>query len=86
MATKKRKTPTKYQRLVKAKAQVCKGRKSMTDFNKVASAYVKDAVKKGNKTKSQAEAVVNKLKRKACATKAKAKTASRKRKTTRKKR
>lgn len=82
MPVKKRTTLTKYQKLVKAKKRHCEGKIKASDFNKVAKVYVDDAVKKGNKTKKQAEAVVNKLKRKACATAAKKTVTKKKKKTT----
>ncbi len=85
MPKKKRKTLTKYQRLLKAKKSYCSGRITKAAFNKVANAYVKDTVKKGNKTKSQAKAVVSKVSRAACANKAKSKK-RKKRRSTRKKR
>ena len=52
MATKKR---TKYQILQKAKSAYCKGKKNKAEVKKCATAYVKDATKKGQ-TKASAEA------------------------------
>lgn len=74
---KKRTRRTKYSALLSAKKRVCKGGK-MAAFNKAATAYVKDAVKKGNKTKAQAEAVVRRLKNQSCPVVPKTKTTRRK--------
>lgn len=83
---KKRKTPTKYQKMIKAKTKHCQGKIKASDFNKIAKAYVDDAVKKGNKTKAQAEAVVKKLKNKACSTAGKKSTPKKKKTTSRRRR
>lgn len=58
---------TKWQLLLSAKAKHCKGSITKTALNKAAKAYVTDTVKKGNKTKSEAEKAANKLINGSCA-------------------
>lgn len=57
---------TKYQRLQKAKASHCAGRTTKASLNKAKKAYIDDAVKKGNKTRSEATASANKVVNRGC--------------------
>jgi hypothetical protein len=57
---------TKYQQLQKAKASYCKGRTTKAAMNKKATAYIKDAVKKGNKTKAEATASAKRVMSRGC--------------------
>lgn len=85
MATTKRRA-TKYQILLKAKSSFCKGKTTKAAFNKKAKAYIDDAVKKGNKTKTEANKTVSDLLKKSCTAKiGTSKKKSTKRKTTRRK-
>ncbi len=78
MPVKKRKTLTKYQRLRKAKKSYCAGRITKAALNKVATAYVKDAVKKGNKTQAEAKKAAAKVVNGKCTLKKKGTTKRRK--------
>jgi|GEM_PF-2872249 len=64
MATATRKV-SQYQRLVKAKFKQCAGKATAATVKKAATAYVTDAVKKG-KTKTEAQATVNRLMKRGC--------------------
>ncbi|SER16362.1 hypothetical protein [Neolewinella agarilytica] len=57
---------TKYQRLQKAKASHCAGRTTKASLNKAKKAYIDDAVKKGNKTRTEATASANKVINRGC--------------------
>ena len=59
---------THYQRLQAAKAKLCGGKINAADFNKVATTYKADAVKKGNHTAASAEAVISRVKSAGCST------------------
>ncbi len=65
VAKKKRKTKTKYQLLLAAKASNCKGRTSAATLNKKKKAYIDDAVKKG-KSKAEATKIANKVTKGSC--------------------
>lgn len=79
MPTKKRRTATKYQQLVKAKSSHCKGRTTKAAVRKKANAYIADAVKKGM-SKTEATKKANKVLKRACSV------SGTKKKTTRRKR
>ena len=68
----KRRTKTKYQKLLSGKGRYCKGRITKADLNKLKKAYIDDAVKKG-KTKSEATKIANKVVNGACSTTSKKK-------------
>ena len=85
MPVKKRKTLTKYQRLVKAKKSYCAGRITKASLNKIATAYKTDAVKKG-KSKTEATKIANKVVNGKCTLKKKKTTTKRKKSTTRRRR
>lgn len=78
MPTKKR-GKTKFQKLQAAKKAHCAEKKTKAEVIKFATAYIADAVKKGNKTKAQATSIANKVLKKPCFI------AGTKKKTTRKK-
>ena len=65
-AARKRKL-TPYTSLIKKKAAHCKGKTTAGEVRKAATKYIKDAVKKGNKTKAQATAAAAKVLKRGCA-------------------
>lgn len=67
MPTKAKKTTT-YQRLQRAKKSHCAGRTTKAAVRKAATAYIKDAVKKGTKTKAEATKSANRVLKAGCAT------------------
>lgn len=60
MAKKKKRTATKYSKLVKAKSSYCSGRTTKKSLNKAKKAYIDDAVKKGQ-SKTEATKKANRV-------------------------
>lgn len=56
-----------YMRLNKGKADYCKGKTTKAAVKKLATAYERDAVKKGNHTAASAKVVSGKVLRRGCA-------------------
>jgi hypothetical protein len=50
-----------YAKLVSRKSSYCHGRATKADVKKLATEYIRDAVKKGNKTEAQAKKVAAKV-------------------------
>jgi len=67
MPTTKRKS-TAFHRLQKAKKSHCAGRSTKAAVRKAATAYIKDAVKKGTKTKTEATKSANRVLKAGCST------------------
>lgn len=61
----KRRTKTKYQKMVKAFLDKCKGKKTVKEVRKIAQDYYNDAIKKG-KSKKEAKAIVDRAIKRPC--------------------
>jgi len=55
-----------YAKLVSRKSSYCHGRATKSDVKKLATEYIRDAVKKGNKTEAQAKKVAEKVLKSGC--------------------
>lgn len=59
---------SKYQQLMKKKAAHCRNKVKKSAVRQAANDYIRDAVKKGNKTRAQAQRSANRIVNKSCPT------------------